>query len=725
MSPVYPQTTTYFLNDKITGQPVPFAHVRIMAISAGEAEQKLADQGGVIESKIKPPVIITVTCLGYSILTDTVTNTGSDTLRLSPDYYALDRVVVTGQFRPQAVDRSIYTIHVIDNRQITLKAANNLGDLMRNNPGFQYRPEGILGDFIRIRGLTGEHIKILIDGMPVTGRQGDRIELDQLNLNAVDHIEIIEGPMSIIYGSNAMAGAINLISADYSKSDLTAAIHAYYETIGIYNADGTFSKRLGKHTFSMNVGRNFNSGWGPVDTARDKIWKPKLQYVAWGAYNYQTAKLKLHFTSNFLNEQLRDLGPLTLENLYEKALDGYHYTTRLNNSLNLTNQMGKHLLLNIQTGYSYYQKRKITYLNDLVNLTKTVADNPLLQDTTRFHEFTNRSYISGSYEKFEYQTGIDFSYETVEGKRTQGKQDITDIAGFFNAIYKPFNFISLQPGLRIMHNSKFNAQPVYAFNVKYNQGNYTLRASYAKGFNAPSLKQLYLEFIDNNHTIYGNPSLKAETGDSYSLSADYTVPLDKSFISLKADVFYNSMQNAIQLAVDTARPGWGIYFNVERNRYKTKGVDLNVSSYLFSRLTLNGGMITTGQSKIDESGKYVYSTDLSFSGSYRIPKINSELAIFFKHTDKYLEFAGNFDASGQLDGVAQLLINGYNTMDLTLSKYMFRQKLMVSAGVKNLFNVTLVNSIGNLNFHGSSGNDVAMAYGRTFFIKLGYQFDKE
>jgi outer membrane receptor for ferrienterochelin and colicins len=720
----YAQSTQIMINDKMTHRPVPFAQV--MIVHSGEKKPiiLLSDQKGIADIPVSPPFSLSIKSMGYKPYYNTINTKKPDTIFLSPDYLILDKIIVTGQFRPQTVDKSIYSIDVIDNRQITLKAAGNLGDLMRNNPAFQYRSQDILGDEIRIRGLTGEHVKILIDGMPVTGRQGDRIELDQLSLNSIDHVEIIEGPMSIIYGSNAMAGAINLITSDFSKEELLAGINAYYETLGIYNFDAIFSRRIGKHTFSVNAGRNFNSGWGPVDTARNKIWKPKLQYIAGGTYRFKSEKVSLHYTTDFLDEELRDLGPLTLENLYEKALDGYHYTTRWNNSLNIIGKIGTNLALNIQSGYSYYQKRKVTYLNDLVHLEKIIADNPLLQDTTRFHLFTERGYLSGSYEKLEYQSGIDVSYETAEGKRTQGRQEISDIAGFLNIIYTPIDILSIQPGLRIMHNSKFDAPLVYAFNIKYNPGPLTMRASYVKGFNAPSLKQLYLEFIDNNHEVYGNPSLKAETGNSYNVSADYAINFDKSSVTLSASVFYNSIRNAIQLAVDTLRPGWGTYFNVEGENYKTKGVELNISSYLFSRLTLNGGLIATGQNRMDKPGSYLYSTDFSFSGICRVPRYNSEIALYYKHSGDFLEFAGNFNASGELDGIAQRNINGYNILDITYSRYLLRQRLIVSAGVKNLFNVKLVDSAGNLNFHGSSSNETAIGYGRTYFIKLGYKFDK-
>ena len=98
-----------------------------------------------------------------------------------------------------------------------------------------------------------------------------------------------------------------------------------------------------------------------------------MQYTAGLSYKYQKTDLKIACNSDYLNEELRDPGALTLANRYEKALDGYHYTTRWNNRINLTHTFHENFVLNLQAGYSFYKKKRITYLNDLVNLRKTIS----------------------------------------------------------------------------------------------------------------------------------------------------------------------------------------------------------------------------------------------------------------------------------------------------------------------------------------------------------------
>jgi outer membrane receptor for ferrienterochelin and colicins len=382
-------------------------------------------------------------------------------------------------------------------------------------------------------------------------------------------------------------------------------------------------------------------------------------------------------------------------------------------------------VLNLQAGYSYYQKRKITYFNDLVNLEKTIHSNSDLHDTTTFQLFSARGFVSNiPGKKYEYQTGFDMNYESATGKRTAGYQHISDVSGFMNFIYRPLPVISIQPGIRVMYNSNYQAPLIYAFNVKFSPEHFALRASYAKGFRTPSLKQLYLEFIDNNHHIFGNPDLKAETANNASLSLTYDNAMSRHALNMQFDMFYNVIENAIQLAIDTQHPGYGMYFNVDKGQYKTKGAELQVGYRYSPSIELNAGVICTGRSLFDNGSHFAYSTDWVASAVCMFEKYKTQIAVFYKYTDSYLDFAGNYDANGQLEGTSQQYMAGYHTLDLTATKDLFEDRLNISAGFKNILDVTLVNAIGSVDPHNTAEGGGAAGYGRTFFFSLKYRFSK-
>ncbi|NJK87273.1 MAG: TonB-dependent receptor [Bacteroidales bacterium] len=98
-------------------------------------------------------------------------------------------------------------------------------------------------------------------------------------------------------------------------------------------------------------------------------------------------------------------------------------------------------------------------------------------------------------------------------------------------MWSPASSLQIQPGLRIPYNSKYKAPLVYSLNLKFSPGKFNLRASYARGFRTPSLKELYMEFIDQNHQVFGNDALKAETANNYNLSAGYLFGLNKHHLN--------------------------------------------------------------------------------------------------------------------------------------------------------------------------------------------------
>jgi outer membrane receptor for ferrienterochelin and colicin len=173
------------------------------------------------------------------------------------------------------------------------------------------------------------------------------------------------------------------------------------------------------------------------------------------------------------------------------------------------------------------------------------------------------------------------------------------------------------------------------------------------------------------------------------------------------------------------QPGWGKYFNVEGMNYITKGFDARIRYRFSPSLTVNTGVITTGRIRLDNSKEFEYSTDFVASANYLFEKPAIQLALFYKYTDDYLEFAGNFDSEGELNGIAQQFMAGYHMLDLTAARNFFNDKLNVTAGFKNILDVTLVDSFGSINIHGGSGDSAAAGYGRTFFVKLGYRFEKK
>jgi outer membrane receptor for ferrienterochelin and colicins len=722
------QNQVVYLNDKITNEPIAFARVKLVSENKKTEYHFSLDSLGKLTLPKNELYQVSITAIGYKAYSGKI-SPEDKIIFLEPDNINLENVVVTGEMKPVLADKSIYTVNVLNKHEIDLKAANNLGDALKGELGIQYRSEGVFGDFMRIQGLSGEHVKILIDGIPIAGRIGGVIDLNQLNLYSIDHIEIIKGPMSVIYGSDAMAGVINIITKKTVNKNIVAEIQAYYETVGIYNFNAYASKTLGKHSLEGHFARNFNSGWSPDANSRYKYFKPKMLYSGGLSYNYQSSNILFKLRSDLLYEELHDPDSVHLsvkrtdnsDSTYGVylATDYYHYTTRSNSSMDFNYMFNPRSSFTVQTGYSFYKKTKITYYKNLVDLSQEQASDPMLSDTTRYNLFLVRGTFN--YEpdaKIKLQTGINYSPEQINSQRTQGIQRITDIAAFASLIYAPSGFISLQPGVRIIHNSNFEAPLIYSFNLLLNPANFQIRLSYGKSFRAPSLKELYMEFVDNNHHVFGNPELQAETGSSLGLSCNYKLAFAGLTFMPEGTLFYNSIENAIQLAIDPSRPGWGYYFNIAESKYKTEGYTLALHANLKNGFSTSAGISTTGKSTLNETNNFVFSTDYTLQTNYLNSKYGMEASLQYKYSGPYYDYVGTFDESFVLQGIQEQQFASYNLMDLVLIKHFAKSGISISAGIKNIFDVTTIDSKGTLDIHGGGSNFVLAGYGRTYFLKL-------
>ncbi|MBJ7429166.1 MAG: TonB-dependent receptor plug domain-containing protein, partial [Bacteroidia bacterium] len=192
----------------------------------------------------------------------------------------LGEIIITGQIGECTQGNSILKVKVIDIKRINLQGAFNLPMLLANELNVRINYDPMLGNSISLQGISGQNIKVLIDGVPVIGREGGNIDLTQINLSSVERIEMVEGPMGVNYGSDAMGGVINIITKKTVKNRTRLSAGSYAESIGQYNFDLQASTGINKLGIQTNFQRNFFEGFNNENSLRFKTWKPRTQYLA-------------------------------------------------------------------------------------------------------------------------------------------------------------------------------------------------------------------------------------------------------------------------------------------------------------------------------------------------------------------------------------------------------------------------------------------------------------
>lgn len=724
------QQTHLVFKDEISERPVAFANVVLEPLHDYNKAKKgfTTDIKGSISFEIQQPVKLSATFIGYKTLVDTIQPGESRTLLMEPTVYNVDEVVVTAQYRPVPIDQSIYKIKVLGSQQIENKAAISLNEMLAGELNIRSTRDNALGSSITMQGLQGEHIKFLIDGVPVIGRQNGQLDLEQLNMQNIDHVEIIQGPMSVVYGSNALAGVINIIRKQSDRQQVSAYADAYYESVGVYNlkVGGSYSKK--KNSFMINGGRNFFDGFSTVDSTRYQQWKPKLQYNADGSYMYKSEKTMLKFEGDYFYEEIRDKGiPLEVFN-YDKAFDKYFFTNRWGVRGELSQKLAKRSILNVLASYSFYSRVKNTYLKDLTNLEESLVPESDKQDTARFDNSLFRADFNNiiKSEKLKYQLGVDLNHESGYGKRIKDNyQQIGDYAAFLSVNYTPIPQLSIQPGLRAIYNTNYSAPLVYSLNVKWNiTAPLAVRLSFAKGFRAPSLKELYLDFVDINHNIKGNENLVAETSQNINFALNYNPQTPATYNwGIDLGLFYNHIMNKIELAQISAEPLLYSYTNVDQ--YYTQGFEFNFNNRVYPWLKIILGVSVTGRKQYDEnstsSHDFIYSTDATTQINYWWQKTDLHFSIFYKYNGAYPILVINDDGATDLS-----TISAFNSLDINVNRWFWKRRINIQIGGKNLFNNTNINTSGSQSggIHSGSGGSVPVNWGRTFFAKIQFKFIK-
>jgi outer membrane receptor for ferrienterochelin and colicins len=724
---------------KVNSKELPGASVRLKNTNYG---QITAEDGSFTLEAPQGIYTLVVHFIGHQALEKNIEIQAGEvikleTLSLNEQTADLAEVVVTGQFEAQSVRNSVYQVRTITNQQIQLRGATSVQSVLNTELGMRFSNDLTLGTTdVQLMGMSGQNVKVLLDGVPLVDRGSTRESIGQIDINIIDRIEIVEGPMSVTYGSDALAGVINIITKKGESNGLwTLTARMQEETAGseyqAFNGEGTHNEYLGAAwqkkglQVSGNFTRNFFGGWQGASTGRNKEWMPKEQYLATGGITYRTEKWNVWYRFNGTYETLKNLG-----NTYVSTQTGNLSATDLfYNTQRAFHQFQSEYRWNSKTGftavgsYTDYSRATQTTDIDLIRDRRTLSltgsqDKSIFQTT--FGRFTAQHKFSS---KVSLQHGLELNFNGSSGERILGTPSIHEFAYFASTELKITSRINLRPGLRFIRNSVYDAPPVIpSINAKFVLGKgLDLRMAYARGFRSPALRELYFTFFDSNHSIKGNTNLKAENSNSFNAFLSWQA-IDKTSVRLNSTLgaFYNQFQNLISIGTDPANPQVSTYLNVDS--YKTTGLTWN-NTLFWGNLQGSLGFSHIGRYNSFSSSEslpiFIWSNEVTTNLRYTLPKIATTVSLFYKYTGKQPSYQSISTTNGQQVRLAETA--AFTTADLTVNKVFFKKYTLVG-GIRNVFNITRINNsaIDTGGAHSSTGA-IPMSYGRSFFLGLTAQ----
>lgn len=652
----------------------------------------------------------------------------SDTLETN--VINLDEFVITAQTEPTHYKNAIHKIDIISKKSIESRGAVTLEQALSNHSSIRLYNDPILGTSVRMRGISSSNVSILIDGIPVVGRLDGSIDLSQISMQNVERIEIVEGALSNLYGSNAAGGVINIITKKSQAKTWLANLDTQVESIGIQNYSSTIGLYKNKFTAQLN-GRFYNYNQFPVDSlrvleeiiladsssiSRSKFpFNPKKQYGLGGLLRYELdAEGSIILKYNLNQENLVDYGSVKRPKFNPYANDQFFSTTRSDLSINLQKKFDN-LFLNLTLSRNDFNRKR----DDKRFYLETSAFDSLLQsrDSIRFTDYFNQAIISYTSKKnFILISGINHTAEIGQGDRILNREsgDSTkagfyEIAPFAELKVNLLKNLLLSLSVRYTYHNIYHEKITPAFHLKYDMNKkLSLRASYAQGYRNPSLKELYLEFIDINHFIKGNISLQPETSHDFQFNIQYE-PLKNFDIAL--NVYQTNIENRISLFEFEALKFQ--YNNIDR--YSVKGVQAALKyshkGFEFSS-SATVGLWSTNLDTL-AAPRYNQVFDMNNACTYTSKKTGIGLTINHRHF-------GNQPSYSLVNDEVQLrTINSYDFIDLSISKSFLKNRLKWNLGIRNLLNLQSTNITGgnSANMHDNLGQNT-ISQGRSMFLQV-------
>lgn len=486
--------------------------------------------------------------------------TGKVDFTLKEDAVTMETVVVTGTRTPKLLKDVPIVTRVITADEIKKVDATHIGDLLQAElPGIEFSYSMDQQVSLNMQGFGGNAVLFLVDGERLAGETLDNVDYNRLNMDNVERIEIVKGAASSLYGSNAVGGVVNIISKT-STEPWAVNINGRYGAYNDQRYGGTIGFNAGKFNSVTNIQhtkvdeKDLAKGktdeqtedWAFKKVYGDKTWnfKERLVYTA-------SDQLKLTARAGYYFREREKSASLT--DRYRSFSGGVkgNYIFDKNNDL--------------EVAYSFDQYDKSNYL---MQTNSDVRDYSNVQHAVRAfynHTFSEKNILTVG---GDYMRDYLMSYQFADN----GNKHQYTVDAFAQFDWNPTEHFNVITGLRFDYYSDAGINHVSPkLGLMYKIGNCSLRGSYAGGFRAPTLKEMYMNFdMASIFMIYGNPDLKAETSHNFSLSAEYT----KGRYNLTVTGFYNMVDNRITAAWSDALKGQ-VYTNI--SNIDIAGAEANAS----------------------------------------------------------------------------------------------------------------------------------------------------
>ena len=670
--------------DENTGDGIPLATISVTGLGWGT----VCDMKGYfkVEVPVNQPAELTVRSVGYETKTLVLESdvAGNLVVRLKKSLLNLDEVTVTGTRTEKTVAETPVMTRIVPSEVLQRNDFESMIDVLEYNiPGLRFNTDP-RGNNIQVQGLENSYILILVDGERLSTTPGGPIDFDRLTTANIKKIEVLKGAASALYGSSAMGMVINIIT-DIPKRPLEGWAKVRYGKYNDLQLDaGVGMKYKGFYAQTL-FNRTSSDGYDLTPETPESFTENPSHHM--------TIEEKLGWNNQYSRITVKG-------SLYWGEVENPWESTAPTHYRSLT----KTLQVNAEHAFNDRYKLYGTYAGDFYTR-KTVYDFLYLPDSTNAwsHEQTVRLVDEFKpWDNLVIVKGFEWNGTKNYNKMQYGKEktirDMDDANLFAQADWMITDRLEVIGGFRYTHNSEFGSAFTPKINLMYSPGNFKIRAGYSRGFKTPGLTELYSDFNMGSvsHNI-GNPDLKAEHSDYFSVSGEYTW---QGRLMLTAELYQNTVDNKINsynVDIEDPKPGeLGTELRYENVKgVRIRGAEATATYYPVSALLLRTSYAfcdaLNKETGLQLSGNSKHAMNWSASLHGKLLKHEGAVTLSGRWDSKRISKSRRTetDDSGQeVEVITTRTKPGYTMWKLTAQytpwtwKYM---RLSVTGGVDNLF----------------------------------------
>ncbi len=541
----------------------------------------------------------------------------------------IDEVVVTGTGTEHLLKNAPVQTEVISGKLLKTFAGKSIEDILASLTSSFAFNEDDMGSQMQMNGLGNGYILVLIDGKRIHGDVGGQNDLSLIDPNNIEKIEIVKGASSALYGSDAIAGVINIITKKHDEGLLleNTTRAGSYGDLRQHNGIG-FS--LGKFSSWTNFQLQHSDGWQntavedpkqtefPIFDSRNKTVNRHTNWQVAERLTYApTEKLEFYMGGSIYWKRIyrpsgkyasTDVKTFDLQYSNASATMGGKWRLNKTDVVTLDVDWNRHAY--------YYNFTDTTLVDGYIDGKYTpyfpyFPGQKDLQSDQQRTMVNLKSVFALPYENM-LSAGLEWRYDWLKApiRVAEGKaSDNTE------AIYVQDEFGLLKPlqitaGLRLNRNEQFGFRLTPKISAMLSLGDFRLRATWSEGFKTPTPKELHYRYIkemNGSHLYLGNTKLNPQTSDYFSLGGEYI----NGGLTVALTGYYNKVDNMISLVtIPVLQAPWELvqrYDPIKVRQYKnlenakTYGVDLS------ARYSYKGFVFGAGYSYLDTDAN-VYDT---------------------------------------------------------------------------------------------------------------------